>query len=292
MEPPVNEAAAFIARRVEGAMQTGRPAGPYTTYRLGGPAAISVEPAGEEDLAVVAAAMQTFGLDCLILGKGSNVLISDEGFPGIVVKLGAAFEWMNRDQDEVAAGGAAPLPKLANLAARNALTGLEFAVAIPATVGGAVRMNAGAHGASMSDVLTDARIYRLNRAEAQTITAADLEMKYRSTSLGPGEIVVSARFHLAQASPEEIRERMARYRRHRTETQPSDAPNAGSVFRNPRGKSAGGLIESAGLKGHRLGGAQISSKHANFFVAHPGATAQDVYDLIRLAQQEVRDRFG
>jgi UDP-N-acetylmuramate dehydrogenase len=232
------------------------------------------------------------GLDTLVLGRGTNVLIADGGFPGAVIRIGKGFEWIREgSRSEVEAGGGLPLPVVANWAARRSLTGMEFAVAIPATVGGAVRMNAGAHGSSLSEVLRAARIFRLTSGQVEELSADGLGMSYRQTVLGPADVVCSARFQLSPGSREEISARMEHHRRHRSTTQPSDAPNAGSMFKNPEGRSAGALIEQAGMKGHRVGGAEVSLKHANFFLAHSGATAQDVYDLMAHVQAEVLAKF-
>ncbi|HEU5002806.1 MAG TPA: UDP-N-acetylmuramate dehydrogenase [Actinomycetota bacterium] len=282
---------------VRGRVSTDAELAPFTTYRLGGAAAILVEAEAEEDLAATALAAEGAGLPVLALGRGSNLLISDAGFAGIVLRLGKGFDWIRAaDDDEEAldAGGATPLGRLANWAARRALTGLEFAVAIPATVGGAVRMNAGAHDSSFAAVLRRARIYRLGEAAAADAPAADLGLGYRSTGLGERDIVCAARLHLQAGSPQDIAARMQRYRDHRAATQPTEPRTAGSMFRNPPppAPSAGRLIEECGLKGFRVGAVEVSPKHANFFVASAGARASQVHDLLASVQAAVAEATG
>ena len=285
---------------VTGTVSEGVPLAPATTLRLGGAAAVLVEAAGEADLVATSRVVADRGLPILALGRGSNVLISDRGFPGVVVRLGKGFDWIRADREApgsgvgVQAGGATPLGRLANWAARRGLGGLEFAVAIPASVGGAVRMNAGAHASSFSDVLGSARVYRLGEPGPVVLAAGDLAMGYRTTVLGPADIVCAARLVLVPGDPAAITERMQRFREHRAATQPSEPRNAGSMFRNPPppSPSAGRLIEEAGLKGFGVGGAQVSTRHANFFVAGPDATAQDVYRLLVAVQERVLDRTG
>ncbi len=282
-----------IAASASGKVAYQEPLAPFTSFRVGGPAGVLVEPKDEKDLEVAGSVVARLGLDILILGRGTNVLIGDDGFPGVVIRMGKGFEWIRRaGPDGVEAGGGANLPQVANWARRRALAGMEFSVAIPATVGGGVAMNAGAHGSSLSDVLESARVCHLAEGRTVELSAEDLQMTYRKTALGPGSLVCSARFRLAPGDQSEIAARMEKYRVHRSDTQPADAPNAGSTFRNPSGHSAGGLIESAGLKGHRIGGAEVSPKHANFFFARPGARAQDVFDLMVFVQDEVEKQHG
>jgi UDP-N-acetylmuramate dehydrogenase len=271
------------------------PLAPYTSFRLGGAAAILVEAFDESDLLATASVAASSGLPILSLGRGSNVLVSDRGYPGIVVRLGKGFEWIADGEDGLEAGSATPLPRLANRAAGRGLRGLEFAVAIPASLGGAVRMNAGAHNSSLADVLDWVRLYRLGEAAPAVLPAAKLGMRYRSTNLDDNDVVCAARLALTPAPPGEIGEialRMQRYRDHRAATQPAEARNAGSMFRNPEGDSAGRLIDEAGMKGHRAGRAEVSGKHANFFLARPGATAQDVHRLLVEVQAAVLERTG
>lgn len=293
LDRKLRRAAEEIGASAHGRVALHEPLAPFTSFRVGGPAGVLVEPRDEHDLEVAGSVVAGLGLDTLILGRGSNVLIGDAGFPGIVLRMGKGFEWIRAaGEDGVEAGGGANLPQVANWARRRSLSGMEFSVAIPATVGGGVAMNAGAHGSSLSDVLESARVCHLAQGRTIEVTADDLQMTYRRTAVGPGSLVCSARFRLTPGDPAEIAARMEKYRLHRSDTQPSEAPNAGSTFRNPPGSSAGHLIEAAGLKGHRIGGAEVSDKHANFFFAHPGARAQDIFDLIVFVQAEVEKSSG
>lgn len=277
---------------VTGKMWVDEPVARLVSFRVGGPAAILVEPVDSEDLARVGEVLFAHDLDALVVGRGTNLLVSDHGFSGVVIRLGKGFDWIRSSGEVVEAGGATPLPKVANSAARLSLTGLEFAIAIPAAVGGAVRMNAGAHGSAVSDVIESALICDLETGTLSTMGRDALRMAYRKTGIGPREVVCSARFRLSRGNPSEISSLMRGYRTHRSETQPVDAPNAGSMFRNPPGDSAGRLIEAAGLKGYRVGAAEVSIKHANFFLAHPRASAQQIYDLMATVQKTVLDQTG
>ena len=297
------DAALALRSSVRGEVTIDAPLAAFTSFRLGGAAAILVEAHDESDLVATASVAATSRLPILSLGRGSNVLVSDRGYPGIVVRLGKGFEWIADSGDGLEAGGATPLPRLANRAAGRGLSGLEFAVAIPASLGGAVRMNAGAHGSSLAEVLDWVRLYRLGETAPAVLPAAELGMRYRSTNLDDNDVVCAARLTLTPAPSGERGEialRMQRYRDHRAATQPGEARNAGSMFKNPIGSpggsspgvSAGRLIEEAGMKGHRAGGAEVSDKHANFFLARPGATAQDVHRLLVEVQAAVLARTG
>jgi UDP-N-acetylmuramate dehydrogenase len=291
----VEQAASNVASRLRGkvpSVKANDPVSRYPSFRLGGRAALFIEPASQEELSEVARACAEYELQALTIGRGSNLLVSDAGFKGAIIRLGKAFEWVAMDGALVSAGGAAPIPQVANWAARRSLSGLEFAIAIPASVGGAVRMNAGAHGSSISDVLTDATFCDMRNGSISQAAAADLQFSYRHSNIDQDIVVCSARFRLTEDDKASITAKMDRYRAHRARTQPAEAPNAGSMFKNPVDDSAGRLIESAGLKGLKQGNAQVSDKHANFFLAHEGATAQDVYDLMSRVQRAVSDNYG
>lgn len=283
-----------LRKGLQGAVESDRPLAPLTTYRLGGHAAVCVEPASVEDVEAVADVLHEHqDVPFLVIGRGSNVVISDEGFPGLVVRM-TASSWI-RDagsRGAISAGAGAALPQVANYAARRALGGAEWMISIPGSVGGAVRMNAGAHGRDMSDVLTEAVIFDVAERELYRRGPADLDMSYRHTCLGTDHVVLEATIELAPRDPELVRATMEGYRQHRAATQPPAAQNAGSVFKNPAGDSAGRLVEAAGLKGFRVGGAAVSELHANFFVADRGARAQDVHDLVHEVRERVLERFG
>jgi UDP-N-acetylmuramate dehydrogenase len=268
------------------------PMAPLTTFRIGGPAAVFLEPETVEDLHAVARAVARAGVTVAIVGKGSNVLVADEGFPGIVLRLGRGFRWSARDGDTVTAGAAMPLPALAGVAQQHGLAGLGFGVAIPASLGGAVRMNAGAHDGQMADVVASVDVFELAADRARAIPAPEVRFAYRSTSLAADAVVVAASLRLRAGDPAEIRAAMDAARRWRRETQPIAEPNCGSVFTNPPGEHAAALIDAAGLKGASIGGASVSTKHANFIVTTPGATAADVRALIELVRAGVSRASG
>ena len=261
---------------------------PLTTFRIGGPAALYLEPNDVRDLEAAGEAIVRAEIPFAILGKGSNVLVADDGFPGLVLRLGHGFRWSAREGTRLVAGGAMPLPALAGVALRHGLEGLAFGVAIPASLGGAVRMNAGAHGGQMSDVIDTIEVFGLRTGAPTSIAAADAGFAYRRSALPPDAVVVAATVSLRPGDDADIRAAMDEARAWRRATQPLAEPNCGSVFTNPPGAHAAALIESAGLKGHAVGGAHVSTKHANFIIAGPGATAADVVTLI----DEIRDRVA
>ena len=286
------ERAAAIVERAGGRVKRDLSLAPLTTFRIGGPAALYVEPDSQEDLVAVAEAVAATGIPCLVLGKGSNILVADEGFDGLVIRLGRGFRWAARDGDRLSAGGSMPLPALAGVALRHGLSGLEFAVAIPATLGGAVVMNAGAHGGEMAQVVDAITVFRLDLGLTETLTHAQLGFSYRHSVVPEAGVVIGASVHLSQGVDQEIRSRMHQAKEWRRRTQPLAEPNCGSVFTNPTGDHAARLIEAAGGKALQVGGATVSQKHANFIVADPGATAADVRALIYRVRELVQAAAG
>ncbi len=263
-----------------------------TTYRVGGPAAVLVRARREGDLAVVASALRRYRPPLLILGRGSNLLVADAGFAGLALLLEGEFEEITAGEGSVRAGGAVALPVLARQSAASGLTGLEFFVGIPGTVGGAVRMNAGGHGRETREVLSSARVVDLlGEGLGADRSADELALGYRTSAIGPTDVVAEATFRVDRDAPEACEARIAEIVRWRREHQPGGA-NAGSVFRNPPDESAGSLIERCGLKDLRIGGAVVSPKHANFIQAEPGATAADVRALVHEVQRRVLSETG
>jgi UDP-N-acetylmuramate dehydrogenase len=269
------------------------PLAPLTTYRVGGAAALFVTAATIADLDRVAAAVAATGVEVLVLGRGSNLLVADDGFPGLVVTLGAIGTTIELGPDSATAGAAVALPQLARQTAKASLRGFEWAVGVPGSVGGAVRMNAGGHGADMAGCLRHATIYDLASGTRTVRTPAELGLRFRGSNLREHEVVVDAHIALTagdgQAAKAEIDE-IVRWRR---ENQPG-GQNAGSVFVNPvPGEvSAGELIDGLGLRGLRIGTAEVSTKHANFIQADPGGRAADVVALIREVRRRVADATG
>jgi UDP-N-acetylmuramate dehydrogenase len=268
------------------------PIGPLTTYRVGGAAAVLVTAFGAADLDAVASAVRDSGLDVLVVGRGSNLLVSDAGFPGIAVILDAdRYSGIDVDEAGVRAAAAVALPMLARRTVEAGLTGLEWAVGVPGSVGGGVRMNAGGHGSDMSATLRCARIHDLRTGEAAEVALAHLDYGYRHSAVLAHHVVTEAEFALAPGDVETGRETIRQIVRWRREHQPG-GQNAGSVFTNPPGDSAGRLIEAAGLKGRRLRTAMVSAKHANFIQADPDGSADDVRDLMGLVRAQVGQRLG
>jgi UDP-N-acetylmuramate dehydrogenase len=293
---PGHQLAAALAAALEpalpGRVELDAPLAGLTTYRVGGPAAVLVRARREGDLAVVASALRRYQPPLLILGRGSNLLISDDGFPGLALLLEGEFEEITPGNETVRAGGAVGLPVLARRAAAAGLAGLEFYVGIPGTVGGAVRMNAGGHGRETREVLISARVVDLLGDGLGVDRSVDeLALGYRTSSIGANDVVAEATFRVESDSPEACEARIAEIVKWRREHQPGGA-NAGSVFRNPPDESAGSLIDRCGLKDLRIGGAFVSPKHANFIQAESGATAADVRALVREVQRRVRAETG
>lgn len=267
------------------------PIGPLTTYRVGGPAALLLEVGGEADLRLAAAAVAASGVDTLVIGKGSNLLVADAGFDGLVLVLGDGLAEIAIAGEVVRAGGATALPVLARQTVAAGLTGLEWAVGVPGSVGGGVRMNAGGHGSDIAATLRRVRVLDLATGEDGVVPAADLDLGYRHSAVAPHHVVVWAEFALAPGDVDTGTAELAEIVRWRREHQPG-GQNAGSVFTNPPGDSAGRLVDVAGCKGLRLGSAHVSEKHANFVQADPGGSAGDVAALIALVQERVEAATG
>ena len=268
------------------------PLGPMTTYKAGGPAAYFAEVDDVGDLEKLIWSGLTASHPVLVLGRGSNLVVADAGFHGLAVKLGGSFTVVTIEGERVHAGGATPLPRLARQAVEAGLVGLEFFVGIPGSVGGAVRQNAGCFGTETRDRLIEAEIVDLTTGERSARTGVDLELSYRHSNLKPTELVAAASFQARHGDPEAGKAEMREITRWRKEHQPGGTLNAGSVFKNPPEVSAGELIDRLGLKGTRVGDVAVSDKHANFFVAGPGATADDIYRLVRQVKDTVFARSG
>lgn len=273
------------------AAREGEPLAGRTTLRIGGPARFFAEVSDADALARVLRFASTAGLPVLVLGKGSNLLVPDAGFPGVVVILAGAFRETRVEGTEIVAGGGVSLMSLA-VAARDAgLSGVENVSGIPSSVGGAVRINAGSYGSEIFDVLASATLVS-PAGEARTAAAAEIPHGYRWTALcETGDVVAETRFLLSKKSPTAVAARMAEVAAKRRSALPKQ-PNAGSIFKNPPGLFAGRLLEECGLKGRRVGGAEVSQIHANVIVNTGGATAEDVKRLMEEMRAAVRERFG
>ena len=267
--------------------------GPLTTYRVGGAAAVLVTAQSLEDLSLVRTALAQSGLPVLIVGRGSNLLVSDRGFPGVAVTLDPfSFSDVSFDGICVQAGAALPLPSLARQTVEAGLTGLEWGVGVPGSVGGAVRMNAGGHGSDVAHHLESATVVDLHGdGLPEAVAVQRMQFSYRHSAITASRVVVSARFRLSIGDPQDGRRSIREIVRWRREHQPG-GQNAGSVFTNPPGTSAGWLIDSAGLKGRRLRSAEVSPKHANFIQADPGGSADDIRALIDVVRTQVLRHHG
>lgn len=265
----------------------------YTTMKIGGPADILIVPssvAGVEDTLDL---VKKYNTKWTAIGRGSNLLVSDKGIEGVVIRLGEGLDHLEVEGTTVRVGGGYPLIKLSTLLSRQGLAGLEFASGIPGSVGGAVYMNAGAHKSDMSEILMSARIM-FEDGTMKWLTKEEMGFSYRTSVLQtkrPG-IVVEAKLQLKEGNREEIVGVMQKNKDYRRETQPWNHPCAGSIFRNPLPNFAGDLVEKAGLRGHQIGGAKISEMHGNFIVNAGSASAQDVLDLIAFVKKTIKEKFG
>jgi UDP-N-acetylmuramate dehydrogenase len=271
------------------------PLGPLTTYRVGGPAAVLVRAESVDDLTALGRALASVAppVPVVVVGRGSNLLVADRGFAGVAVVLGEGLAAVAVDVDRttVTAGGAASLPVVARRSAADGLTGFEWAVGVPGSVGGAVRMNAGGHGSDMAATLRRVRVVDLRSGEDEWMSVGALELGYRRSALAPHQAVVTAELALTEGDRAAAVAEISEIVRWRREHQPGGA-NAGSVFTNPPGDSAGRLLDVAGAKGRRHGTAEVSTKHANFIQADEGGSADDVVALMGELRALVHERTG
>lgn len=285
---------AAVRGRVEEAASLAR----YSTYRIGGPATV-LHPAGSEDVAVATRTAARAGVPWFALGLGSNVLLPDAGMDALVIRFGKGMDRLESHGERWTLGAGLPAPLAARRTAEAGWRGLQVMVGVPGTVGGGVFMNAGCHGGEWADVVREVQVVDAG-GESRVIPGSQIPFTYRRSGLR-GVLVLETVVELAPADPEELREEMARLFAWRQQGTPFNQPCCGSVFTNPAWpeatpagarRTAGQLIEAAGLKGRRIGGAEVSPMHANYFVNAGGATAADVLGLIRLAQDEVHRQFG
>ena len=276
-------------------VKTAEPMARYTSMKVGGPADYFIDADLKAALARVLKVLSEHKIPVCFLGKGSNVLVSDRGIRGAVIRLGEEFKRAVWRQDEspatVDAGAACAMTQLVREAARRGLGGLEFAEGIPGSVGGALYMNAGAYGSEMEKVVE--RVEGLTPAgEAVAFERKEMTFSYRDSHLPPGTVVTAVTMRLEKKDPAEVSGKVRELVSRRKSSQPTGFPNSGSMFRNPPGDFAGRLIEAAGYKGKRVGDAQISDRHANFIVNHGRARAAEVKELMDGARAEVKARFG
>jgi UDP-N-acetylmuramate dehydrogenase len=281
-----------LSRTVVGEVRGDASLAELTTLRVGGRARVLVIAERDEDLAAVGRVCLDHDLPWTVVGRGSNLLVSDEGWPGVAIQLGRGFRGLEIDEGWVRAGAAEPLPALAVRIADAGYAGFAWACSVPGTLGGAVRMNAGAHGGELADHLAEVDLVRLRTGTRETWPVATLGLAYRHSELPDDAVVVAATLQLPPGEPATLREEIASIRAWRRSHQPLNDPNCGSVFTNPAGDSAGRLIDTAGGKTIRVGGAGVSELHANFITTTPGATASDVRRVIRQVQELVLESAG
>lgn len=271
----------------------------YTSWKIGGAADWLLEPADEQQVLAVLDLVRNTQLPLLVIGRGSNLLVSDRGIAGVVLRIGEAFSgWRRLNENHIEVGAGEMLANVSRQTAAAGLSGLEWACGIPGNVGGALAMNAGAYGSSMDMVVTAVRVAAYNEPKAKkavirTLAGADLQFGgYRNGCVGAGLLALAATLRLGDGDAEELLAQIKETIATRAKNQPLEYPSAGSVFKNPEGSHAGFLVESAGLKGWRVGDAEVSQKHGNFIVNRGAAKAADVLALIERVQEAVLEQTG
>lgn len=273
-------------------VRTDVPLGRLTTFKIGGPAAVVVTPESVEALAATQRLLRDAGARVLVLGNGSNLLVSDEGFDGVVVRVGSGLGRIDvAAPDRLRVGAGTMWSRVLRLVMKEGWTGLEFGAGIPGTMGGAVATNAGTRGGETAGALVEAELV-LADGEVAAVPAGKLGFRYRSSELPAGAVVTSALFAVAREDPETVEETVRGYQAERRRDQPEREPSAGCIFKNPEGESAGRLIDQAGLKGEGAGGAIVSPVHGNFIINKGGATACDVLHLIDRIRERILTEHG
>jgi UDP-N-acetylmuramate dehydrogenase len=269
------------------------PMNKHTTFKVGGDAQVYVTVKNNSELCDVLKFVKENEIEYFIIGKGSNLLVSDNGIKGIVIALGGELEEIKLlDEETIYAGAGASLMKVCRFALENSLSGLEFAYGIPGSVGGALYMNAGAYGGEINDVIYSAECIT-SKTEKNVILKGEMSLGYRTSVFKTNNnVITSAVFKLHKADKENIKSQMEDYMERRKTKQPLEYPSAGSTFKRPKGAFAGALIEQCGLKGKSIGGAEVSEKHAGFVINKNNATAKDINELIDFVQKKVKEETG
>ena len=282
----------LISKKIFGEVEENVTLAPYTTFKVGGAADLFVCPKNLVELLDTLAICKENNAPYFLLGAGSNLLVSDKGIRGVVIKLGDGFDYAHAKGNTILAGAGVSLAKLASEAKNASLTGLEFASGIPGTLGGAVYMNAGAYGGEMKDVIDEVSFID-DDGTVKTISGKECEFGYRKSIFSDGnKIIISVKVTLESGDKDKISETMRDLNARRKEKQPLEYASAGSTFKRPEGYFAGALIEEAGLKGTSVGDAEVSEKHAGFVINKGSATAKDISDLISLVQEKVFEKSG
>lgn len=265
------------------------------SFHVGGSARVVIRPKNAEQLEGVYTFLNENNIKNIVLGRGSNIVIDDGGFDGVIVSLSeiSSVDFSITDENCIVAGAGASMLKLSSFAQQNGLSGLEFAHGIPGSVGGGVYMNAGAYGGEISGVLESCLVFDTERGILFIADGEQCDFSYRHSAFMDHKhlIIVFATFELKKGNPDEIKAKMDEYKAKRVASQPLEYPSAGSTFKRPEGHFAGKLIEDAGLKGYAIGGAQVSEKHAGFVINRDGASASDIKQLVQHIQKEVKEKF-
>lgn len=268
------------------------PMSKHTTFRVGGPAEYFLIPETAEEVVKLVALCKEEKIPFYIIGNGSNLLVSDAGYPGAIIQIGRRMNEITVEGTTIKAQAGALLSAIGNKALEHSLGGFEFAAGIPGCLGGACVMNAGAYGGEMKDILKSVTVLNA-KGEIEELAADQLDLGYRTSLIGKrGDIVLEAKMELTEKDPEEIKALMDDLRQKRVEKQPLDYPSAGSTFKRPEGYFAGKLIQDAGLKGFQVGGAQVSEKHSGFVINKDHASAADIDSLMRQVSEKVEEKFG
>jgi UDP-N-acetylmuramate dehydrogenase len=278
-----------IKKIVKGKILINEPLDRFSTFKIGGPADIYIEPLDVDELIKIISYLKENEIDFIILGNGSNVLISDDGFRGAVINLEKGLNFLKIDEGIILAGAGVKLSKFVDFCIERGFAGVEMLAGIPGTLGGAIIMNAGAYGGEISDHLVDVDVIR--GGKLINLKRDKCGFRYRGSDL-VDDVVVQARFQLPKGDIEELKVRRRDIIVKRNRSQPVDFPNVGSIFKNPSGKFAGKLIEDTGLKGLRVGDAEVSQRHANFIINRGNARARDVLELIKTVRRMVYEKFN
>jgi len=288
----INELYKDMTLCIRGVVLKDGPLKNHTYFKIGGPAAIFAEPEDTDDLKTVLKLIKKHSVDCFIIGNGTNLLVSDNGYKGAVVKIGEKFNYMSKNDNKVTVGAGVLLSVLAKFLAREGLAGFEFASGIPGFLGGAVYMNAGAYGGEMKDVVKNVKCMDFN-GKIYEFTNEDMEFIYRHSKISDSDLIVlEAELELPYGNKDEIMNKIKELNEKRKTKQPLDMPSAGSTFKRPANGYASKLIEDAGLKGLKYKGAMVSDKHSGFVVNWDNASCEDVLELMRIVISTVNDKSG
>ncbi len=273
----------------KGKIALNEPLARYTTFRIGGEADYYVEPSDIDDVINIVKYANKQAIPYYVMGNGSNILISDEGIKGIVINLEGAFNYLKQSDGLIVAGAGVKLAKFVDYCIQNSYAGVEMLAGIPATVGGALIMNAGCYGGETAEHVTEVKV--IKNEKLKSLSKDECGFRYRNSDL-KSMVVLEATFKLASGDKEELNRKRKEFIVNRNQAQPVEIPNAGCIFKNPKEHKAAILIDQSGLKGTKYGGAMVSTKHANFIVNYDNATAHDVIELVKIIRSKVHEKTG